>query len=153
MPLALCSQVVKLLNTSDLLRSKPLVRVALPASLSVRACVRVGQFIVCCDGGWGGCVYVCFKHGYNVHTQTAGNVFYAMLTLGVFVCCLNKAVLYTHTLTHNTHNTHAHTHTHTHTYSWKHAICFFDWVILSCVCAFCGVFFKLVFSLWCVWSG
>ena len=35
------------------------MRVALPASLSVRACVRVGQIIVCvCGGGGGGGVYV-----------------------------------------------------------------------------------------------
>ena len=64
MPLALCPQVVKLFSTSDLLRSKLRVRVALPASLSVRACVRVGQIIVCvCVCG----ICECFKHGYSVH--------------------------------------------------------------------------------------
>ena len=47
--LALCPQVVlKLLNTSDLLRSKPLVRVALPARLSARSFhftpARPGQY-------------------------------------------------------------------------------------------------------------
>ena len=35
-------------------RSKLCVRVALPASLSVRACVRVGQISVCVWGGGGG---------------------------------------------------------------------------------------------------